>query len=125
MLSLPISLTKELQAKLLKGPFPDPGSHHRQPHCLAIRETIEGLADRALLLVCTATAKLEGRVGSVRQVRGSSGSPACPSPHLTPGVNALYPTAPLALGHLHLHLGLEVLGVVEAGRVRAAGLQAA
>lgn len=32
---------------------------------------------------------------------------------------------PLARGHIHMHTGLEILGVVEAGRVWAAGLLAA
>lgn len=50
------------QAKLLRGPFPDPGPHHRQGHSLAIREAIEGLADRAVLLVHATAAKLEGWV---------------------------------------------------------------
>lgn len=41
-----------------------------------------------------------------------------PSPYA-----ALYPTAPLASGHLPVHLGLKILGVVKAGRVWAAGIR--
>lgn len=56
-------------------------------------------------------------------VRGSPGSPSAPSP-IPPADASVYPTAPLAFGHFRVHLGLEVLGVVEAGRAWTAGLQA-
>lgn len=41
------------------GPSPDPSPHHRQSDRLAIGEAIQGLADRAVLPVRTAAAKLE------------------------------------------------------------------
>lgn len=44
------------------GPSPDSSPHHRQSHRLAIGEAIQGLADRAVLPVHTAAAKLEGGV---------------------------------------------------------------
>lgn len=55
------------------------------------------------------------------EVRSSFGHPLPQSPTLPPDA-ALYPTAPLSSGHVRMHLGLEILGVVEAGRVWAAGL---
>lgn len=56
-------------------------------------------------------------------LRGSFGDPLPQSP-MPPPDAALYPTAPLSSGRVHLHLGLEVLGVVEAGGVWATGLYA-
>lgn len=120
--AFPISFPWELGAKLLPGSFSLPGPYHWQGHRLAIREAIKGLADKAVLLVCTA-AKLEGWMGSVRG-EGLSGSPACTSPLYSPTATVLYPMAPLALGHFRVHPGLEVFGVVEAGRVWAARLPA-
>lgn len=57
--ALPVSLPQALQATLLRDPFPDPGPHHRQGHRLAVREAIQGLAHR-VVLVRVAAAKLEG-----------------------------------------------------------------
>lgn len=54
-------------------------------------------------------------------VRGSFDT-LCPSPPTPLPDAALYPTAPLSSGHVCLHLGLEIFGVVEAGGVWAAGL---
>lgn len=50
-----------------------------------------------------------------RSHRQQGFSPFPPTP--CPMAAALYPTAPVTLGHLHMQLWLEVLGVVEAGRV--------
>lgn len=52
-------------AEQLWDPLPDPDAHHRQGCHLAIRKAIEGLADR-VIPVCSAAAKLEGWLGSVR-----------------------------------------------------------
>ena len=88
--AFPISFPWELGAKLLPGPFSLPGPYHWQGHRLAIREAIKGLADKAVLLVCTAAAKLEGWMGSVRG-EGLSGSPACTSPLYHPHCHCLVP----------------------------------
>ena len=105
------------------GPCPGPSPHQGHGHRLAIAEATQGLADRAVL-VCATAAKLEGRRWFCKWGQGAPLAARLPQSPMPPPDAAFYPTAPLASGHVHMQLGLEILGVVEGGQVCAAGLQA-
>lgn len=66
-----------------------------------------------------------GRMGGLCEgLRDPSVSPSSPVPSSShPTAVAVYPTVPAALWRLSTQLGLEVLRVVEAGWIAAAGLR--